>query len=183
MCCSVIDCVLPGTCFGDVSGAGGGVPAGRWTGVFGTPYAHAGDSGVCWAAGSIASARQSAAVTAGTMRMTPYLINSTRSKRSAGGWAIPAASSAHRHDPLDVIVGPARARGDDAGAAEVAPAEPPVHAVRPEPHAARGALHPHLDEALEERGDVVVEQRRQILARERPGVEPARPPPRGPLPP
>jgi hypothetical protein len=44
MCCSVISCVLPGIRFGDVSGAGGGLPAGRWTGVFGTPYAQAGES-------------------------------------------------------------------------------------------------------------------------------------------
>src|SRR3954471_11570931 len=45
MCWSVISCVLPGMCLSEVSGAGGALPAGRWTGVLGTPYAHAGESG------------------------------------------------------------------------------------------------------------------------------------------
>ena len=60
---------------------------------------------------------------------------------------------------------------------EIVPCQPPVHAVRHDAHAAGRWLDLHFDEALKERRDVVVEDRRQPLGRERPGVEPGGPPP------
>ena len=80
------------------------------------------------------------------------------------------------HHPFDEAL-VVRAGAQALGGREIAPRQASVHAVRDQAHAVGGPLDLHLDEALEERGDVVVERRGEPLGRERPRAELPRPPP------
>src|SRR5262245_31536507 len=94
-----------------------------------------------------------------------------------------AISLSHRGLPLDKTLIRSGRRTKRLRRRDFVPAQATVNAVGNHADAVRRTLDAHLDEALKERRDVVVERCREPFGRERPCAKPLGPPPRRALPP